>query len=263
MSYPIITYGHASTVTDDMHTFSAAVWVPEGAPTLTATLVVDSGDYFKLTTTGAGPGSKYWELTPAVAVSVGPTGSYKKWKVRCKTDGTIQYKVQATLSVSGAVDLSKIRIYIVGAHVADTHVYYDFVLVCENEFTFPNANVTFYPPEPRDAVLKSPGRAGHILQDLGSEMAEVHITADLDQGDWGTPPGAVIDQISHEQSTDLWQWLTLPIILSPWQGRKFKARIMRKPEFAFVDGKKSLDLWLTEYKLAPTDAENYAERFGH
>jgi len=147
--------------------------------------------------------------------------------------------------------------------VADTHVYYDFVLVCENEFTFPNANVTFYPPESRDAVLKPPGRAGHILQDLGSEMAEVHIIANLDQGSWGTPPGAVIDQISHEQSTDLWQWLTLPIILSPWEGRKFKVRFMRKPEFAFVDGKKSLDLWLTEYKLAPTDAENYAERFGH
>lgn len=278
MSYPTITYGHASDFTDDMDVFSAAVWVPEGAPTLAATLEVDSGDYFKLTTTG-GAGSKDWELTPATAVSVGPTGTYKKWKVRCKTEGTIQYKVQATLSVSGAVDLvaagssttfklfegtfsvdenlQKLRIYIVGTHGANRIVYYDFILIAQNEFAFPNAVVHLFLPEARDAVLRPPGRAGNILQDLGSEMAQVHITADLDLGSWGTPVAAVVDQISHEQSTDLWQWLTLQL------GRKFKARFMQKPEITFIDGKKGLDLWLMEYKLAPTNAENYAERFGH
>ena len=276
--YPTITYGHAVGFTDDMAVFSAAVWVPEGAPTLTATLEVDSGDYFKLTTTG-GAGSKYWELTPAASVLVGPTATYKKWKVRCKTNGTIQYRVAATLTLSGDVDLvpaassttfkvyegtfdvdeglSKLRIYIVGGHAANRNVYYDFTLVCQNEFAFPNATVQFYPPESRDAVLKPPGRGGHIRQDLGSEMAEVHITADLDQGSWGTPVAAVIDQISHEQSTDLWQWFTTQL------GRKFKARFIGKPEISIIDGKKSLDLWLTEYKLAPTSAENYAERFGH
>ena len=278
MSYPTITYGHSSGFTDDMAVFDAAVWVPEGAPTLTATLEVDSGDYFKLTTTG-GAGSGYWELTPAAAVSVGPHGTYKKWKLRYKVVGTITAQVQATLSVSGAVDLlaagtettwtvvegtftvdedlSKLRIYVVGTHAANRIVYYDFILVCQDEFEFPNAVVHLFLPESRDAVLGPPGRAGNILQDLGSEMAEVHITADLDQGSWGTPVAAVIDQISHEQSTDLWQWFTTQL------GRKFKARFMGKPEISIVEGKKSLDLWLTEYKLAPTDAENYAERFGH
>ena len=277
-NYPTITYGHAVGFTDDMDVFDAAVWVPEGAPTLTATLAVDSGDYFKITTTG-GAGSKYWEKTPTDSVLVGPTATYKKWKVRCKTEGTIQFRVAATLSVSGDVDLvpagssttfkvyegdfpvdeglSKLRIYIVGTHAANRHVYYDFTLVCQNEFTFPNANVHFFEPESRDAVLKPPGRSGHILQDLGSEMAQIHVTADLDQGSWGTPVAAVIDQISHEQSADLWQWFTLQL------GRKFKARFMGKPEISSVDAKKSLDLWLTEYKLAPTSAEISAERFGH
>ena len=224
--YPTITYGHASGFTDDMDVFDAAVWVPEGAPTLTATIEVDNDDYFKLTTTG-GAGSKYWELTPAATVSVGPAGTYKKWKLRYKVEGTIQAKVQATGSVSGAFDLlaagtattwtvvegtfsvnenlSKLRIYIVGTHAANRNVYYDFVLVTQDVFTFPNANVHFFEPEARDAVLRPPGRAGNILQDLGSEMAQVHITADLDQGIWGTPVAAVIDQICHEQSTGLWQ----------------------------------------------------------
>ena len=276
--YPTITYGHASGFTDDMAVFDAAVWVPEGAPTLTATLEVDNGDYFKLTTTG-GAGSKYWQLTPATPVSVGPTGTYKKWKLRYKVNGTIEAWVVAILSLSGETNLlvagtattwtvvegtfsvnenlSALRIYIVGTDAADRNVYYDFILITQNEFEFPNANVHFFEPEARDAVLRPPGRAGNILQDLGSEMAQVHITADLDQGIWGTPVAAVIDQISHEQSTDLWQWLTLQL------GRKFKARFMQKPEITIIDGKKSLDLWLTEYKLAPTDAENFAERFGH
>lgn len=278
MSYPTITYGHATLFTDDMHTFDPLIWIPEGAPTLTATLAVDSGDYFKLTTTG-GAGSKYWWRVPITPVSVGPTGVYKKWKLRYKVFGTITAKVQATLSVSGAVDLlaagtetafkvvegtfdvdenlEELRIYIVGTHAANRIVYYDFILVCQDEFAFPNGDVHFFLPESRDAKVKPPGRAGHILQDLGSEMAQVHITADLDQGSWGTPVATVIDQISHEQSSDLWQWFTLQL------GRKIKVRFIQKPRISIIDDKKSLDLWLEEYKLAPTDAENPAERFGH
>jgi len=288
MSYPSTTYGKGLGWTDcDDKTGYAKV---DSADPLTGpSQTVENGDYFKIGGTCDNAADE-WVYYKKVITGIS-SSTYNKFMVRWKTDTAASFgaKVSALVggvekfllgtatvpvftptsaftvtsgTVPGSGNITEIRFWMDDypntVAAGSGYAYYDFLMFYEGTFGFPNGNVRLLLPDSYVPQLHPPGRAGDIQQNLGSGMTEVHITSDLDQGSWGTPVAQRIYQIDHEQPSQLWQWLTLQ------QGCAFKAYISQKPDIAFVDGKKSLDLWLTEYKLAPTTAiETYAERFGH
>jgi hypothetical protein len=147
-------------------------------------------------------------------------------------------------------------------------VYYDFIVVFAGTWTLPKCNVNLFLPKPQNPQLPIWGRDGGIEQSGGiPQKARVHLWEEMTQEatGWGTPKGQWLYQINHELTNDLWQWLTLPSHTC-----KFKVTLDSDIQIPFVNRRLNFDLWLREYKLAPTSLkskisafENYSERFGH
>ena len=222
----------------------------------------------------------YYEYDFSPNLSVGPNNPYKSLLIRYKCSNAnvkaeVEYvytgpEYQSVLpstnnelftaySANLVADktLDKIRLY---ANDDEGAVYYDFHLLYDAIYTFPNAGLLVDPylPEARIADIVIPGKDGLVQQNLGSDLSKIHIVADMDVEDWGTPKGKWLQQIVHEQSSELWQWWTFPS-----HGWKFKGYVKnaRQP---FTDRKMGLDMWVHEYKLgSATEIETYAERFGH
>ena len=291
MSYPTITYGHAPYITDCENKTS---WTEWGAPTLGGTsLTVLYGDYLQIegTPAGAGDEATYFGYAIPAAQQIN-TSTYPYFLVRYKTsaasDGCgARVRVGFTVGeqwllgetvpqfsstwkvVSGTLTPAKTlnRLdfwaddYPDAVAAGTFQVYYDFVLFCQDIFTFPKCNVALYLPNPRIADIPIPGREGQILQNLGSEKARVHLWEEMTQETtgWGTPKGQRFYQIAHEMGSDLWQWLTLSS-----HNCAFKVCLESAPQIDFVEGKLTFDLWFKEYKLADAAVmESYSERFGH
>jgi len=138
-------------------------------------------------------------------------------------------------------------------------------------FTFPNVGHGLeYTPPPRYAIIPIPSRVGDITQGLGSELATVRASCDLDIGTWKRlvangysaddyVDGQVFDEISHRTYTEPWQWL------NTGTGRQFKATL-ETPVFRYAtSGNKTthiLDLLFREYRLSDASNESHVERFG-
>ena len=287
MSYPTFSY-HKGWQDDGSSLTPLYTWTEKGTGDGdVATMTVVDSEYFKIDLTAVlGDASVYWEYPDSVgADDIGIDSTIYQlvlYRYKC-SNPNVKAKIEevwsggavktilpetnattftyGTIIIDGTVgqDVDHIRLY---ATNAIGNVYYDFVVLCEGTFTFPTADVELYLPQPTIANIGIPGRDGQILQNLGSELARVHITADMTPAttaEWGTPKGQRIYQICHHQSNDLWQWWEFPK-----HGVKFKACIESSPEISVTDTKMLLDLWLKEYKLGDAcNSENYSERFGH
>ena len=274
MSWPTITYG--KTWQTDCEAITGFTKTDNGN---TSTFTSVYGDYFMLDVT-VKAGAEETKVVNDVDIdsSTASTAfSQIMWRYKCSNalikakviaefdDATTQEVMADTTSQSWTVGLATltpaktldhIRLY--ADHAVGT-VYYDFVIVFQGTFTFPGANlVELVGPPPRKANIPIPGKDGLAPQNLGSEPAQVRISADMDTSTtWNL--GKVFDQISHDLSSDLWQWLTLPA-----HDRQFKATLAEAPRYPFENCKLRLELLFEEYKLADARAlENYAERFGH
>lgn len=214
---------------------------------------------------------------------------YTRWLLRCKTSvsanganiiaslvftaGDPQTIVTDTYStewtvLSGTVTsgktIDKIRVFANDDGTDGTFsVEFDFVLLHKGTFTFPNVGggleVSF---PPRYAVIPVFGRVGDITQGGGSELATVRASCDLDIGNWkrtgDVVDGEVVYDISHNTSTEPWQWLDTGY-------EQFKATLETPRIRRESDGNRTshiLDLTFREYRLSDASNESYVERFG-
>lgn len=93
------------------------------------------------------------------------------------------------------------------------YVYYDFLLLHKNTFTFPYVHVVG--PELRNvyADLHPPGRVGTITQYMGMESPVIRLSGKIDtnvdeDSGWGVPLLDKLYYIFHEAHTDPWQWFS-------------------------------------------------------
>jgi hypothetical protein len=284
VSWPTITRGKGWW--DDLFIVNPYyTWVLQGvADADTGTMGFIYGDYMDLDLTGVGGDASMYAEYPDFGggddIEIGSlTYPYVFYRYKCSnanvkakielvwSDDAVKTVLAATNNEDwtyGATEITgdtgknidHVRLY---ATTAIGHVYYDFICIGQGVFEFPGANlVELILPNPRRGNIPIPGKDGVAPQNLGSEPAQVRISADMDTtSDWND--GKVFDQISHDLSSDLWQWLTLPA-----HDRQFKATLADSPRMPFEDGKLRLELLFEEYKLANARSfENYAERFGH
>jgi hypothetical protein len=286
MSYPTITYGHGFM--DDV--LLTSDWA-ETEVGLACVPTNEYGDYLKLVGTCDNVADEY-ALYRRNITNIS-TDTYKYALVRFKTShasngcqarvdfkftvgtqsvdlGYSQTWKTTLITLTPAKTLDQIDLFADDepntVAAGDFEVWYDFVLVYEDTWSLPKCNVNLFLPKPRKPLLDIWGRDGGIEQSGGGGKARVHLWEDMtrETTGWGTPKGQRLYQWNHELSTDLWQWLTLPSHTC-----KFKVTLDSDIEFPFVERRLKFDLWLREYKLAPTaivpkasSVENYSERFG-
>lgn len=291
-----ITYGHGYLSDCDDTTGWTESNIGLGSPSLT----VENGDYFKISGTCDDIGEEYVSYQKDFTnIS---SDIYKKILIRWKTSvssnglgamailvftgGSNQYVLGASapeFSTEWTVTVADITagktIDKIGIFADDNpdsvdsgtySVYYDFILLCKENFVFPNVgyglDVTL---PPRYAIIPIPRRVGDITQNLGSELTTVRASCDLDIGDnWKRPQndtpktdtvnGQVFYEIAHNTSTEPWQWLDTG-------SEQFKVT-MEPPVFRRTSTGNStrhiLDLTFREYRKSCASNESYIERFG-
>lgn len=218
MTQPKITYkqGYFNDCEDSTE---AATWV-ETEDGCTATLTVDSGDFFLINVTNA-VGNKivYYEKDitnisttafPKLAVQYKTAGPNFKI-VFIFTDGTQTILDETTsstwliasLDVTPEKILDKIRIY---ATNAIGSVYINFLIVA-NQFTIPSWKVLDLVTSKKIARLQIPGKDGDIIQDFGLASPEIIMRGDMMSGEaWGTPPGEPLYYVIRDDEP--WQLFT-------------------------------------------------------
>jgi len=126
-----------------------------------------------------------------------------------------------TITASKTVD--KIRLYAQdNPNSVDSgtyQVWYDFILLCENIFTFPKVHQDGRTGglelrvEPRYADIEIPGRVGDISQYLGMSSPSITLSGDMGSGiGWGTPYGKNLYEVALEACTDPCQWFTSDLV---------------------------------------------------
>jgi hypothetical protein len=144
-------------------------------------------------------------------------------------------------------------------------VFYDFIQIYADDFTFPNAVDIRFNPSSRNVNLGIPSAIGIGLQNLGADPATVELDCDLDvqydedAGDAGcwkrsgdTDAGEVFLDVLHNQSSFPWNWLV-------WGNKAMRVTMDRAPQRNY-DG--TTTLYLTEYRDIEGSEETYADRFG-
>jgi hypothetical protein len=99
-------------------------------------------------------------------------------------------------------------------------VYFDFILVCEDVFTFPyvskggTSGGVQVEIVNRYADIEIWGRVGDITQYGGMTSPIIRLSGDMDtRTGWGTtPPGEKLYNIVMEAYTDPWQWFTSDVV---------------------------------------------------
>jgi hypothetical protein len=249
----------------------------------TGTTTVDHGDYLNLNVTVSAGNEEYrWVNTDNIGIS---TTTYPTILWRYKTDGgSIKAKIVAVFSdastqqvladsssstftvgsttLTAAKTLDHIRLF---ADHATGDVWYDFVLVCQGLFTFPNAayDITGTIPN-RTIFLPIPMRQTDVTQQLGSGNMEFQIGCDMTLGDWTRATDAVNGQVFYdiagEAPSEPWQWFD--------SEREQMKVTLEPPRFTRAASNTGLmdrlDLMLREYRLSDGDnvLETYATRWG-
>jgi len=143
-------------------------------------------------------------------------------------------------------------------------VYFDFMLIHKDTFTFPYGPSIEFSLPPKYAILSMPGRVGNVTQNLGSSLATVRIYSNLDMktaswkrtGDY--VEGEVFYDIAHNSDSEPWQWLDT--------GKEQFKVTLEDPMFRRIDqGGKVTQLYnllFREYRLGDASGETYVERFG-
>lgn len=178
----------------------------------------------------------------------------------------------ATVTLTAAKTLDHLRLY---CNNDDDHVYYDFALVYDGDFTFPNGayGVRGTDSDRNDNILLGiPVRLTDIHQNLGSGNFEYNVGCDLKLGFWtkdglavyptGTDyvQGQVFYDIRHNSKDEPWQWLDT---------EREQMKVVLQP-FTFARSALGdtltdrLDLQFKEYRLsnAGNSLESYITRWG-
>lgn len=309
---PSITYGHGKVYDN----YDATLWdYTNHLGGATCAVSNDNDEYIKMNIS-AGAGTTYIHNLTALAL---PPSLYPKifWRYKTSIDTNIKAQIiledssghpqtvlsnassttftvgSATIDFGDVDTLSYIRLY-ANSDVGDVH--YDFVLVCEGVFTFPNTmyGLDFTPP-PRYANIEIPSRVTDITQNLGSKNATVHASCNLDRArlnttlstctgnDWKRPQGVdsqfqtdvmkgqVFIDIAHNSNVEPFQWLdmgkieigTPPPPVKEEVLPKFKVTL-EEPVFHRESAAHRLELLLKEYSRCnkTKSNESYVERFG-
>jgi hypothetical protein len=104
------------------------------------------------------------------------------------------------------------------ADQATGHVYYDFILFCKGQFTFPAVSMREHLLLPESGVnLKIPGRVGNLFQNLGPDSPVITLEGDMEQWQtWnvgGTPTyGEPFYYIWQDSRSEPFQWFTSDLI---------------------------------------------------
>jgi hypothetical protein len=278
-----ISFGHGFLEDCD----DATGWV-ETEDGNTCALSVVEGDFFDLNVTAsAGNAVAYYSYPDEGGASnLGlSTGTYMKIRYRYMTsNANVKAKIMlvfndastqeilvdtsstsltsATVAITASKTIDHVRLY---ADAAVGHVYYDFVLIYKNDFTFPNiaGGMEFSPP-PKFARLEIPARISDISQGLGANSAFWNLDCDLSIGTWtragDTIAGQIFYEISHNPYNEPFEWFDSEI-------EQCKVTV-ENPVFvrrAHENGiEKILSLTLREYRLsnAGCSLETYVTRLG-
>lgn len=191
----------------------------------TATLTVDSGTIFNINVTvSAGNKSVYYEYDFTDISST----SYGNMKIFYRTsDGNIKAKVTVILNTGEEIVLAevsntdwtlasetittgrtieKIRIY---ATQATGDVYFHWIMIYKDTFTFPDFKRILYEFPVKIAKLSIPGRGTDILQHLGRDNAKFTIVGTMQAGEtWGGSNLTYGEYLYIALREKKWQWLT-------------------------------------------------------
>jgi hypothetical protein len=269
--------------TENGDTFLLSAWqLIEDGQTL-STPVESENDYAKLTVSGsAGNEAGYINNFTNIGIS---TTTYPTIRWRYKTsDTSIKAKIVVEFSdtntqevladassttftvgsatLTAAKTLDHIRLH---ADHATGDVYYDYILVCKGDFTFPNVglgiNGTIPTSTPRIGI---PGRQTRVANNMGSEDFTLRMRCDLTQGTWtrsgDSQPGQVFYDIAGESPSEPWQWLDT-------EREQFKVTLDPIPFTRDATPNTLIDemiLQVFEYRLSDGDnaQETYATRWG-
>jgi len=285
LTKPIITFGHGVQI--DCNRISGGTegtWIEEEAYAANGTVEPIYDEYFDLENTG---GAVDYGIYNNTNLSLNTT-LYKYILIRYKTSSTnIKAKVIAEFSdtstqtlleetssttytvVSKALTTSKTLDHLhLWANNATGHIYYDFVFVFKNVFTFPNTEFgKYWIPPARNIDIEIPSRVTNITQNLGAPSARFECSCDLDLGTWKRliangydaddyVNGQVFDEISHNSYQNAWNWLNTGM------GRQLKVVLDGEPRFSEDGDRHSLDLVFKEVSRANKSGETEIERFG-
>ena len=277
MTTPTISYGHGSL--QDLTTTTG--WTAGGEAGATCTFSCLNDDVFSLYLAPAG-GNKTCYVKNDTDIDISPN-TYPKVIIRYKTsDATIKAKIvieddtaatqtvlaesssttwkiaTATLTLSGQID--HITLYVKGTTGT---VYYDFVLICKGQFTFPfiSGQVSL-DATPRNIDVPISGKVGDHSQNLGSPGCPIHLSGEINSStlwkdDLGIVGGVLYD-ISHNSYHEPWQWFTSD------EGN-MKVKLASGPllsQVFNVNAVRTFDMILKEYRGRCGSNETYAERFG-
>jgi len=301
-----LAFPNAVQADDTYLLITATGWVEErhNMDDADATLEVVNGDVFKVTCIADDENTHEYGYYRHDLINQVSTDLYTRWLVRYKTsvsangfsaktkifftDDSSQCLVAsdeeydkygkfstewtvASGDLTSGKKIDNVRFYFVkhpdSLSSGISYVYWDFLLLHKNTFTFPNVGkgMQFRPP-PKYAVIPIFGRVGDITQGGGSESAVVTCSCDLDVGDdWKRPQGdttktdyvnaEVFYEIAHRSYTEPWQWLDTG-------SEQFKATLESPVFRRGGDGHHILDLLFREYRLSCASNEYYYERFG-
>jgi hypothetical protein len=277
-----MTYGHGWVTDCDDTTGPSGTWTKTEDGQTLAALAVLNDDVFDIEATGsAGNKIGKYENPTNMALS---SDVYTKCLFRYKcSSGSMLAKIvltfsdattQTVLAAISETTWHKGSVTITAGKTIDHvglfcngdvgHVYYDFVLICQNEFEFPNASAHNFRANPRNAALVPPGKVGDHNQNLGCEPAMVTFTCDLSVGTntltWkrtlpvDTIDGEVFMDMSHNAKSEPFQWLEM-------DDKQFKV-VLDDMEFQMIEGKLQVVLTLREYSRGNANDETYDERWG-
>ena len=282
MTKPSITYGHGFF--SDCN--SGSGWTETEDGNVGSTTILEK-DLFNMYITESGGNKVYYlyyadlDLSPSVYTKIFWRYKTSSDSIKAKIDIQFASGYQTVLAESSSStyysvgsatiettkgNINYVKLY---ANQATGTVYYDFVLICKGVFTLPNTLFgKRFMPETRNVYIDIPSRSGDITQHLGTKLAKLELSCNLDRGNWKRSGdyvnGQVFEDIWHNAKTEPWQWLTTGMgttIDEHFYQRQFKAT-MDEPVFS-EDGKEHrLDLTFHEYRRSSATNETSVERFG-
>jgi hypothetical protein len=280
MTAPKITYGHGYV--NDFSAAECADFTTATADGQTVTVTPGYlGDYLDINCT-VSTGNKTYKLANATPLALLPivypcfiyrfktSGSAKAMITAVYSDASTEILLPETSSISDWQTVKKtittnksISYFALSCNGGTGHVYYDFILLCVGQFTFPQfTKLTLELPN-RYSQTKIPSKATNKNKWMGADDAQLLITGDVDDqnADWKTLGYGTVAEIffmlHHRANTETFQWFNC-------DSAAFKvvvdnAKLMEGVTDTY---KYSYEMYLHEYSRANKTNERFQERFG-
>jgi len=141
-------------------------------------------------------------------------------------------------------------------------VYYDFILICQNVFTFPHCDRVDVQLENRYANIEIPGRIGDITQYMGAVNPTVKLSGQMKLGtsaSWGVPPLEYLIKIWQNAHKEAWQWFSKGDLADADRMLNCKVTLRRLPYFEDANGVRTWTVELTLYSLSGGQEDTWAD----